>query len=250
MNVVVTGGGTLAPIDDVRSIANVSSGRFSAMITEACLRRGASVWHLHAPQAQLPYLRHARFDLAAADPVAEHARLERLRHDWLEAAGRLHLVPLTRGTVAAYAATLEQIFRDRRVDVAFLVMAVSDYEPEPVSGKIDSNADSIVIRARRAPKVIRSVRDWAPEVYLVGFKLLSRVSREALIRQAEAAGLANRADLTVANDLQTLRAGRHTIHLVRAGHPAETLDPGDDLAERLVERVLDLSRTEAHRSDT
>ena len=43
LNVVVTGGGTIAPIDDVRSIANVSSGRFSASISEACLRLGAKV---------------------------------------------------------------------------------------------------------------------------------------------------------------------------------------------------------------
>ena len=31
------------------------------------------------------------------------------------------------------------------------------------------------MRCRRTPKVIRSVRDWAPSVYLVGFKLLSNV---------------------------------------------------------------------------
>ncbi len=48
----------------------------------------------------------------------------------------------------------------------------------------------------------------------------------------------NRADLAVANDLETLRQGRHTIHLVRPGHVPETLDPGADLAERLVARVL------------
>jgi hypothetical protein len=38
--------------------------------------------------------------------------------------------------------------------------------------------------------------------------------------------------------LQTLRQGRHTIHLVRPGHAPETLDPGNDLAERLVARVM------------
>ena len=74
MNVVVTGGGTIAPIDDVRHIANASSGRFSAMITEACLARGASVWHIHAPGAELPLLREARGDLDAVDPGAECAR--------------------------------------------------------------------------------------------------------------------------------------------------------------------------------
>ena len=73
MNVVVTGGGTIAPIDDVRRITNVSSGRFSAAIAEACLGRGATVWHVHAPAAQLPLSRKARFDLDAADPSPSSA---------------------------------------------------------------------------------------------------------------------------------------------------------------------------------
>jgi len=38
--------------------------------------------------------------------------------------------------------------------------------------------------------------------------------------------------------LRSLRAGQHTVHLVRTGSPPETLAPGDDLAERLVDRVL------------
>ena len=53
-------------------------------------------------------------------------------------------------------------------------MAVSDFEPEPYAGKLSSDAESLVVHCRRTPKVIRSVRDWAPSVYLVGFKLLSR----------------------------------------------------------------------------
>lgn len=238
MNVVVTGGGTVAPIDDVRQLANVSSGRFSAMISEACLARGADVWHVHAPGALLPFARRATFDLDAADPSAEHARLDRLREDRRRAGDRLHLVPLREGTVADYARALERTFRSRPIDVAFLAMAVSDFEPEPVAGKLDSEAEALLIRAPRAPKVIRSVRDWSPGVYLVGFKLLSRASEADLIREAEAACRTNRADLTVANDLQTLREGRHTVHLVRPGHPPETLPPGDDLADRLVARAL------------
>ena len=80
--------------------------------------------------------------------------------------------------------------------------------------------------------MIRSVRDWSPGVFLVGFKLLSRVEpgRADPRRPRRPAG-SNRADLTVANDLQTLRDGRHTVHLVRPGAAAETLGPGDDLAD-------------------
>lgn len=238
MNVVVTGGGTVAPIDDVRLVANVSSGRFSAMITEACLARGATVWHIHARGALLPFERQAHFDLGVSDPAAECARLTALRNTWIEARDRLHLLPLAHGTVADYGATLERTLKDHPIDVAFLAMAVSDFEPEPFRGKLDSQGDSLIIRASRTFKVIRSVRDWAPGVYLVGFKLLSRASEQELVRHAESACRTNRADLTVANDLQSVRAGQHTVHLVRPGQPFETLPPGEDLAERLVERAF------------
>ena len=142
-----------------------------------------------------------------------------------------------RGPSADYAATLERVLRDRPIDVAFLAMAVSDFEPEPVAGKLDSEAEALVIRGRRTPKVIRSVRDWSPDVYLVGFKLLSRADRAELIRQAEAACRTNRADLTVANDLQP--PGRPAHRPPRPPRPApETLGPDDGLADRLVERVF------------
>lgn len=243
MNVVVTGGGTVAPIDDVRSIANASSGRLSAGLTEAFLRRGAAVWHVHAPSSQLPLLRQAAFDLDAQDPAAEHARLDALRDAWAAVRGRLHLVPLRDGTVADYAATLRRVLTERAVDLAVLAMAVSDYEPDPVPGKIDSEARSLTIRVRRTPKVIRSVRDWAPDVFLTGFKLLSRADTSTLIQAAEESCRTNRADLTFANDLQTLRQGRHQLHLVRPGAAVETLGPGADLADRLVERLVALAAT-------
>lgn len=238
MNVLVTGGGTTAAIDDVRTITNVSTGRFAASISESCLERGARVWHLHAPSALLPLDRQARFDLDSANPTAELERLATLQRTWQAVRDRLQLVPLTTGSVPEYSETLRRLLTEHPIDVVFLAMAVSDYEPLTLQGKLDSGDEELVIRCRRTPKVIRSVRDWAPSVYLVGFKLLSRASTDELIRRAEAAGALNRADLTVANDLQSLTAGRHTVHLVRKGKPTETLTPGPDLADRLVERAL------------
>jgi phosphopantothenate-cysteine ligase len=238
-NVVVTGGGTIAPIDDVRLLTNVSSGRFAAAITEACLERGAGVWHIHTPPALIPFVRSARFDLDTPHPAAEIDRLTRLREKWTSVRERLHLVPLGSGTVDDYQHTLKRILQERPIDVAFLAMAVADFEPEPRSGKIDSqSADLLVLHCQRTPKVIRSVRDWAPSIYLVGFKLLSGVNLEHLIRQAEIACRTNRAQLTVANDLELIRQGRHTLHLVRPGFEPETLPPGDDLADRLIDRVF------------
>ena len=117
MNIVVTGGGTIAPIDDVRLMTNISSGRFAAAITEACLDRGATVWHIHAPSAQLPLRRFAAFDLDAADPAAELYRLAKLREKWLSQRDRLHLIPLKIGNVDDYCGNSEAgppISADRR----------------------------------------------------------------------------------------------------------------------------------------
>jgi phosphopantothenate-cysteine ligase len=238
LNVLVTGGGTIAPIDDVRTITNVSTGRFAAAISESCLARGCSVWHLHAPSAHLPVLRYASFALDTSDPDSELARLRGLHAEWSTIRPRLHLDGLGTGTVAEYAQRLREVLDTQPIDIAFLAMAVSDFEPVAAAGKLSSLKDELVVRCRPTPKVIRSVRDWSPSVYLVGFKLVSRVSQAELIRQAEASLEANRADLVVANDLQSLVTGQHTVHLVRSGHPPVTLAPGPDLADRLVERVL------------
>ncbi len=238
INIVVTGGGTIARIDDVRLLTNISSGRFAAAITEACLDRGARVWHIHTASAQLPLRRFGEFALDDDDPSAELLRLARLREKWLSQRDRLQLCPLAIGNVDDYAATLKATLKSQPIDVVFLPMAVADYEPAHQPGKISSFPESLVLHCRRTPKVIRQVRDWSPSVYLVGFKLLSQATTEELILRADAACRDNRADLTVANDLQTVRQGKHTIHLVRPGHDPETLEPGEDLADRLVARVM------------
>ena len=243
IRVVVTGGGTIAPIDDVRSIVNDSSGLFAARICEAWLRRGARVSHVLMPGAMTPFHRSAHCDLGTDDFGAELDRLDRLRRRWRAVVDRYRPIPIVSGTPKSYEVRLEGTLRRERPDVVMLAAAVSDFEPEPVPGKIDSDQDELILRCRRTPKVIRRVRDWTPEAYLVGFKLLSGASETTLIADAEAACRVNRVDLTVANDLRLYREGRQTIHLVRPGEPVETYGPGiGDLAERLVDRVVEWSR--------
>jgi phosphopantothenoylcysteine synthetase/decarboxylase len=238
LNILVTGGGTVAPIDDVRAITNTSTGRFAAAITEAALRRGAKVCHLHTPRAILPFEVAARFD-PHVRTSRELIRLWELKSDLDRLRPRLHLIPLREGTVSEYHGVLYANLFTQSFDAVFLAMAVSDYAPEPIIGKLNSDSDELVIRCKRVPKVIQSVRQWAaPGTYLVGFKLSSGASESELIARAAEANEVNRTDLTVANDLQLYRKGQHTVHLVRPGQPTETLGPGGDIAGSLVDRVF------------
>jgi phosphopantothenoylcysteine synthetase/decarboxylase len=237
MNILVTGGGTVAPIDDVRQITNASSGRFSSGITEAALERGGRVWHLHTPGALLPFHEATRFD-PDADLSEELDRLRVFKANRDAHRDRLTLISLRTGTVPEYDEALRTVLTERPIDVVFLAMAVSDYAPVPVAGKLPSDEEELVIRCRRVPKVINAAREWAPGAYLVGFKLTSGASEEEIVARALLANETTHADLTVANDLQTYREGRHTLHLVRPGHPVERLGGPSDLAGRLVQRVM------------
>lgn len=241
MNVVVTGGGTIAPIDDIRHIANTSTGSLSARITEACLARGATVWHIHTPAAMRPYERSACVDLRA-DAETENLRIAGLRRLWRAHKDRLHLRPLGIGTVDEYARQLKLVFEQNEIDVAFLAMAVSDYEPVAVPGKIASGEEPLTLTLHPTPKVIRQVRAWSPGVFQVGFKLLIDVEDAELVRRAAEACSINQSDLTVANDYRSVREGRHRILLVRPDASWEAIDPHQDIAEALVDRVFVMAR--------
>jgi phosphopantothenate-cysteine ligase len=238
LRVVVAGGGTVAPIDEIRWITNGSTGSFAAGLSEACLNAGAEVWHIATPTAQLPFIRSSRLDLGAGDLAKERDRLEKLAQTWRDVRERLHIITLQSGTVEEYGMRLAETLENNSIDVAFLAMAVSDFEPERKSGKIDSNTAELLIRCKRAPKIIQFVRDWSPDLYLVGFKLTVGASRQELIAKAREACALNRADLTIANDLRTLQAGAHVVHLVEPGGDEETVGPATNLAELVIERVF------------
>lgn len=232
--VLVTSGGTRAPLDEVRWIGNLSTGRFGAEIARACLARGASVVHLHARGAEHPFERHVnlledwRSQLAA---IREEG--ERLVPDCNQRYRSITFIePIE------YGQKLEMLLKEEAIDIVFLAAAVSDFAPEQVRGKISSDTQGVMLHLIRVPKFIARVKEWSPTTFLVGFKLMVGATPEELVAVARRAGGVNRADVTVANDLRPLKEGNHTIHLVRDGRPVETYSAMNRPAEQLVDRVF------------
>ncbi len=242
MKVLITAGGTVAPIDDVRVISNRSTGRFAASLAEAWLRQGASVTYLATTPRTFGPLEIPALRLEGpVDPHELRRRTMKALTDSWHFDGKLQRVDLQKGTVLDYADQLERLCRSRTWDVVMLAAAVSDYEPVPFAGKIDSESDEIVITLKRTPKVIRQVRDWIGEnAHLIGFKLTSGADDAALESIARQAGRTNRADVTIANDQSSVLAGKHRVAMVWPEGPAEWFEPGDDLGERVVRRLAAL----------
>lgn len=237
MNLLVTAGNTLAPIDQVRCLTNIFTGRTGAQIA------------LHA------YQRGHRVILLTSHPdvVSELQPADEVLND--------------RWTIHRY-----RTFDDLQARMAELVVrpgldalihsaAVSDYlvegvfVPEPgtrfhigerrwegnpptftsmAAGKIKSYAPELWLRLFRAPKLIDRVRtDWAFRGLLVKFKLEVGTSDEELLNIAERSRRHSGADFMVAN---TLEGAPHWAYLGPLEGNYERVSRRE-LAARLVETL-------------
>jgi len=177
--VLLTAGGTREPIDDVRVIANSSTGRLGAALAEAFARAGHDVTLLHGTHAARPDLGAGRIQCHAFGSSAD----------------------------------LDVLLREHapRADAVLHAAAVSDYLPERSAGKLSSDADELVLRLRRAPKLIDGLRALAPKALLVGFKLTS--GKTEAERAAICAQLMRRAalDMVVSNEAAHIGERDHEV---------------------------------------
>ena len=224
MNILITSGGTSEKIDQVRSITNHSTGQLGKMIAEHCLAEGASVTLLTTAKAVKP------------DPH------ENLTIKIIEDTEQL--LTAMEGLVPAH-------------DVLIHSMAVSDYKPVYMAGfeevlassdltefleksnsesKISSDDDYQVLFLKKNPKIISKVKEWNPNIRLIGFKLLVGVSKEELLATARASLEKNQAELIVANDLTEISSGQHHAYLLGADTVIEAFSK-EEIAEQLLSHI-------------
>ncbi len=226
---LLTAGGTREPIDAVRHVTNVATGSLPAAMADVLLSHGVEVHYLHGPDAVLPGRSTVSLDLTTLDSagldaaLVAHAAQARRKH--LALKGKLHLHPI--GTARQAAETLERLARDLQPDLVACAMAVADFAPEPLAGKLSSQADTLTLRMLATPKAIDRVKAVAPGSRLLGFKLLAGAT-EAELREA-ARHLAQRsgADVVFANDVVDYRQGlRRGLLIDRDGLVIGRLDGG------------------------
>lgn len=183
MKLLVTAGATREPLDEVRFLSNISTGATGAALAEAFSARGHDVTLLRGESAKTPSagVRDVETFSSAADLLARLAA--RLRS-------------------GAY-------------DGVVMTAAVADYRPDNSrAGKITSDADELVVRFVRNPKLLPQLKSLSPcPLTVVGFKFTvgadGAAARVAVEKQWAAGGV----DATVQNDLHEIRAA--TVHPFR-----------------------------------
>lgn len=217
--VVITSGPTFAPIDAVRAITNRSTGRLGSTIAYTLMQRGARILFLAGETSLTPALLYPGEDVSSI------------------ILGRFTTVPQLRDQ-------LRKTLMSHPVDVVIMAAAVLDYLPVAVQeGKKRSSEDEWVIRLQRGEKIIEQIRDWAPDVFLVGFKLEARISLEELIERSDDLMRRSGAGLVVANRIEDISSERHVAYLIEPGsrsdpgRVSEPLETRERIAQSLADRL-------------
>tara|TARA_Y100000310_G_scaffold341417_1_gene440488 strand:+ start:1564 stop:2301 length:738 start_codon:yes stop_codon:yes gene_type:complete len=234
LEVIVTSGGTISKIDDVRHIGNFSTGETGAKIAEEFLKKGNKVHYFYGHNSQRPFRRDM-----VIDPDRDFGlELNKAVESYFQfRVNEPRLMEHSTPTFTEYYNVLNRILVDNPIDVVILGAAVGDYGAEYNKGKISSDKEKLVIEMARNPKVISKVKKWNSYIYQVGFKLLSDVSEDHLIEMAYQHGLKNDSDLTIAN-LKTDDPENRPVFFVK---PDKTVvrSSASDLASDLVRNVYE-----------
>jgi phosphopantothenate-cysteine ligase/phosphopantothenoylcysteine decarboxylase/phosphopantothenate--cysteine ligase len=224
MNILVTAGNTQAPIDRVRCVTNIFTGRTGTRIALHAHGRGHAVTLLTSHPGVVA-------ELAGGRPLAERWQVHPYRtFDDLQEAMAAALRPGGFDVVVHSAAVSDYlaagVYHWHIGGPAFPVLLDSG------AGKVKSDEPELWLRLVRAPKLIDQVRtDWGFRGVLVKFKLEVGVSEEQLLEIAERSRRHSAADLMVANTLEAASewaylgplAGRYEW-LARADLEARLLD--------------------------
>jgi phosphopantothenoylcysteine synthetase/decarboxylase len=207
MNILVTAGNTLVPIDRVRCITNIFSGRTGAHIAVHAHERGHRVTLLTShPEAVTEFERPA--------PTGERWNIFRYRtFDDLEALMRsavqdrpdavIHCAAVSDYRAAGIYAPAPQTRFESEGSHWESAAGTSPRLVDMAAGKVKSDAPELWLRLVRTPKLVDFVRtEWGFRGILVKFKLEVGVAEEQLLAIAERSRVHSAADLMVANTLE------------------------------------------------
>tara|TARA_B100000683_G_scaffold232583_1_gene234708 strand:- start:405 stop:1382 length:978 start_codon:yes stop_codon:yes gene_type:complete len=196
-SLLITGGGTSEPIDDVRVLSNRSTGKTAVSLAKQFLSSGYQVDLLLSQSATL--------DIPAG------------------------LEPTYFSSTADLKDLLQEKVSSKSYDAILHAAAVSDYflseingqSASSLSGKLDSSPEELTLKLKRNPKLISHLREWSKNKsgLIVGFKLTSNLSKEERSTKVQKLFESSSIDAVIANDLTEIsETNHHGTLYTKEGH--------------------------------
>ena len=198
MKIIITAGGTEEPIDSVRKITNIGTGKLGSKIANRLslsLKKSDTIYYICNKNSIMPVENENIKIILTTDTDSVIKAFESLKYE--------------------------------NIDFVIHSMAISDYKVEgayieedsifkkiDTSSKMKSNNDEIFLKLVRTPKIVDKIKNWFPKTKLISFKLLNNVSSEELLNVAKKQKERTNSDLVIANDLSKIRGGNHIGYFI------------------------------------
>ena len=164
--VLMTAGPTIEKIDPIRIITNHSTGKTGVLLASELVSAGAKVTLVYGPGITEP----------------------------------------PKGAKIIPVQTVTDMFNEvkkqmkKKFDIIILAAAASDYIPKnKYSKKIKSTRNSLTIELKKAPKIIDHIKKLQKDVFLIGFKAETDISKKELVIRAKQKLRDSKADMIIAN---------------------------------------------------
>ncbi len=168
--ILMTAGPTVEYIDPIRIITNQSTGKTGVLLASDLISGGAKVTLIYGPGQEKP-------------------------------PNGAKVIPVKTVTEMLNAVRKEM---KRKFDVIIMAAAASDYVPTKYTkSKIKSTSKQMIVKLQRAPKIIEQIKKIQKDVFLVGFKAETNLTKKNLFKEAKKKLQESNADMIVANDIGT-----------------------------------------------
>lgn len=210
--ILITAGGTREPIDSVRYISNISSGRTASALADILSSAGHKVTWLGAHDAVKPNSVHQMKGFSSFKDLQSQLQ-NLLGAEGFDAA--IHAAAVSDFSVAA-------------------IEAEEGIQAPVRGGKLVSDSD-LVLRLTKNPKLLDHLKEWSinPNLKVIGFKLTdtdNSVERLAAVkRQFER----SRVDAVVHNDLSEISEAAHIFSLHREKSAPIVCENSGELARNI-----------------
>ncbi len=202
--ILMTAGPTVEYIDPVRVVTNLSTGRTGVLLASELVSAGAKVTLVYGPGTVPP-------------PAGAK------------------VIPV-RTSKEMFDAVKKEM--KKKFDIVILSAAASDYSVENYSkSKIKSSQKSLQIKLKQAPKIINYIKKWQKDVFLVGFKAETNLSKKKLEESARKKMRESKADLIIANDIGTKYQKNPDFNEILLVNSKKTVSSGWKRKEKLVKII-------------
>lgn len=202
--ILITAGPTWVPIDKVRVISNIASGRTGMLLAKLADRLGASVTLILGPVGEV--------DLDKSISIKRFFYFNELHN-------------LVRSEL-----------KTKKYDIVIHSAAVSDYKPKKMfSRKIQSNIRNLNIELETTVKIADRIKKYAPDIFLAIFKLELNLPRDKMIERARKTMQESGADLTVVNTFSNKHPYKAMI--IDRSKVFYKTDSKEELARKLLEII-------------